>query len=335
METRGIEYRVGLFILATLVATVVVVIGLGGFSFRDGYQIYVEFSYSGNLKPGAPVKLAGIKVGKVESVTLASGEVDEATHRRILVRAAIWLEDRVQETVRSDAEFFVNTSGVLGEQYLEVVPGTGNPLPPGSIVRGVDPPRTDLIIARLYTVLDSLSHVLTEDRDSIRNFLTNGAGAVGELNSLLANNQEAIGEFIHSTKNLADEATVSLKSINAGIDAKTLQRAMQGLTDLFHTATSSLRKMTPHADELLLDAIRVTRLLSEANMNNAMRAVNNASELADHATKLVDNVNGAVTYVRSGNGTAGALLMREEIYADLREMLRDLKKNPWKFFWKE
>ena len=33
--------------------------------------------------------------------------------------------------------------------------------------------------------------------------------------------------------------------------------------------------------------------------------------------------------------SAGALIAREEIYADLREMLRDLKKNPWKFFWKE
>jgi phospholipid/cholesterol/gamma-HCH transport system substrate-binding protein len=39
--------------------------------------------------------------------------------------------------------------------------------------------------------------------------------------------------------------------------------------------------------------------------------------------------------VRKGNGTAGALLVREEIYADLREMIRDLKRNPWKFFWKE
>jgi phospholipid/cholesterol/gamma-HCH transport system substrate-binding protein len=42
-----------------------------------------------------------------------------------------------------------------------------------------------------------------------------------------------------------------------------------------------------------------------------------------------------VTDLRKGKGTAGALLVREEVYADLREMIRDLKRNPWKFFWKE
>ena len=39
--------------------------------------------------------------------------------------------------------------------------------------------------------------------------------------------------------------------------------------------------------------------------------------------------------MRAGKGTAGALISRDEIYADLRELIRDLKRNPWKFFWKE
>ena len=50
---------------------------------------------------------------------------------------------------------------------------------------------------------------------------------------------------------------------------------------------------------------------------------------------LIDNVDGMVTDLRAGKGTAGALLVREELYADLRELIRDLKRNPWKFFWKE
>ena len=40
-------------------------------------------------------------------------------------------------------------------------------------------------------------------------------------------------------------------------------------------------------------------------------------------------------HVRAGRGTVGALLMDEEIYDDLQEMVRDLKHNPWKFFWRE
>jgi len=50
---------------------------------------------------------------------------------------------------------------------------------------------------------------------------------------------------------------------------------------------------------------------------------------------LLDNANGIVSDLRAGKGTAGALLSRDELYSDLRELIRDLKRNPWKFFWKE
>ena len=48
----------------------------------------------------------------------------------------------------------------------------------------------------------------------------------------------------------------------------------------------------------------------------------------DHAQALVERV-------KSGKGTVGALVMDEALYDDLQEMLRDLKHNPWKFFWKQ
>jgi len=50
---------------------------------------------------------------------------------------------------------------------------------------------------------------------------------------------------------------------------------------------------------------------------------------------LVDEAKGLVGDLRAGKGTAGKLLAREELYADIKEMVRDLKRNPWKFFWKE
>ena len=42
-----------------------------------------------------------------------------------------------------------------------------------------------------------------------------------------------------------------------------------------------------------------------------------------------------VSDLRGGKGTAGSLLVRDDVYSDLREMIRDLKRNPWKLFWKE
>ena len=126
------------------------------------------------------MKVSGIKVGKVEDVQFWGGRVDAKTGRRVQVRLQIWVQDRVKDTIRSDAEFFVNTAGVLGEQYLEIAPGSYDqpPLSPDSVVMGVDPPRTDLIVARLYEFLDSVTTLLHEDKDLIRDLLKNSASAI-------------------------------------------------------------------------------------------------------------------------------------------------------------
>jgi phospholipid/cholesterol/gamma-HCH transport system substrate-binding protein len=336
---RSIEFKVGLLILAGLVVFVGFIFVLGTFSLRSGYTMYVDYGFSGNIQPGAPVKVSGIKVGKVEEVRFLGGKVvDDKTGRRVQVRLEVWLEDRVKQTIRHDAEFFINTSGVLGEQYLEIVPGDDYERPPlgaGVVVAGIDPPRTDLIIARLYVVLDSLSSVLTQERDFIGNLLKSGASAVGELDALLRENREQMGALIQSGSALAGQAAVSLEKLNAGLEPPVVARTVRHADELLVTANQSLSQLTPQARAFVADAMRVTGLFTEERIDKAIRVAEGAIAATGKAGKLIDNVDGMVTDVRKGKGTAGALLVREEVYADLREMIRDLKRNPWKFFWKE
>lgn len=338
MRDRGIEFKVGLLIIAGVVIFAGFIFLLGNFSFSSGYTIHVDYQFSGNIQPGAPVKVSGIKVGKVEEVDFIGGEIDERTGQRVQVRLEVWLEDRVKESIRQDAEFFINTSGVLGEQYLEIVAGDDYEKPPlgeGVTVRGVDPPRTDLIIARLYVVLDSLSSVLTEDRDFISNLLKNGAAAVEELAILLRENRAELGKLITSGNALAGEAAVTLGKVNQGLEGPVVARAVRHADELLVTANTTIAQLSPQARALLADAVRVTGLLTEERIDRAIRVADGAVSATGKAGKLLDNVDGMVTDMRKGKGTAGALLVREEVYADLREMIRDLKRNPWKFFWKE
>src|SRR5258706_1256149 len=173
---RGLEFKVGLLILISSAILIGFIFILGNFSLRSGFTIYVDYDYIGALQPGAPVKVSGIKVGKVSDVEFVGGKPDpKLGGKRVQVRVTAWIEDRVRDSIRGDAEFFINTAGVLGEQYLEIVPGRAWDKPPiaaGSIIHGApavhDPPRTDLVVARLYEVLDGLSDVLHDDRDAIK-----------------------------------------------------------------------------------------------------------------------------------------------------------------------
>src|SRR5438067_5171748 len=166
------ELRVGALVVASLALLGGFIILLGNFSLRGGTRIRVNFDFSGNLQSGAAVKISGIKVGKVEDVRFMGGAVDRETGRRVQVRVIAFVENRARDAIRQDAEFFVNTQGVLGEQYLEIQPGSYDkpPLQPNSIVRGVDPPLTDLIVARLYEFLDNITSLLRDDKDVIRDF---------------------------------------------------------------------------------------------------------------------------------------------------------------------
>jgi len=103
-----------------------------------------------SVRPPAAAPLASvISIVARDAVELFGGQLDPAVHDRVQVRVTAWIEGRAAEAVRRDAEFFINTAGVLGEQYLEIVPGKDWDHPPiqaGTIVHDPhfvhDPPRT-------------------------------------------------------------------------------------------------------------------------------------------------------------------------------------------------
>lgn len=344
MRERGLEFKVGLLILVSSAILIGFIFILGNFSFRSGFTIKVDYNYIGALQPGAPVKVSGIKVGKVEHIDFLGGKPDpKLDNQRVQVRLTVWIEDRVRDAIRSDAEFFINTAGVLGEQYLEIVPGRDwdhPPIQPGSVIHGPpavhDPPRTDLVVARLYEVLDGVAAVLRDDRDAIKGLLSNSANAVKEANDLLVANREQIGELITSGASLAKEAKTTLAKVNSGLgDGRPVATLVADASATLRAAQNTMTTLTPSAQALMSDATRVTKIVTEERIDKAINAADKAASAAGKAGGLIDNVNGMVTDLRGGKGTAGALLSRDDIYADLRELIRDLKRNPWKLFWKE
>ena len=344
MSERGLEFKVGLLVLVSSAILIGFIFILGNFSLHSGFEIQVDYDYIGALQPGAPVKVSGIKVGKIEAVDFLGGKPDpKVGGQRVQVRVTAWIEDRVKDSIRSDAEFFINTAGVLGEQYLEIVPGRDWDKPgiaAGAIIHGApavhDPPRTDLVVSRLYEVLDGVSSVLHDDRDAIKHLLGNAADAVAQLDQLLVERRQQIGDLIASAGDLAKTANVTLGKVNAGLGTGAPVASLLADADsTLKTAQGSLQTLTPSAQTLMTDATRVTGLLTEQRVDTAMSLADKAATAAGKAGGLIDNVNGMVTDLRAGKGTAGALLSRDDIYADLRELLRDLRRNPWKFFWKE
>jgi len=116
MGKKSIEVLVGLFVLlgmAGLVFLALKAANLGTFSAADTYPLLARFDNIGGLKVRAPVRSAGVTVGRVVSITL-----DTKSYQG-LVRMEV---DRKVQFPR-DSSARILTAGLLGDQYVGLEPG--------------------------------------------------------------------------------------------------------------------------------------------------------------------------------------------------------------------
>ena len=117
MNQRVVEIFVGLFVTLAIIALLVLALrvsGLTNINRRNSYEISAEFDNIGGLKVGAPVNIAGVKVGEVDNIYL-----DRKTFR-----AKVVLEIFSKHSVLPvDTSASIYTSGILGSQYISLMPG--------------------------------------------------------------------------------------------------------------------------------------------------------------------------------------------------------------------
>ena len=98
----------GLFFLAMQVSN------LSSFVDEDSYTISARFENSGGLKPKSPVSAAGVKIGKVKSISFDPKTYEAVVQLNIISK---------YNTLPDDTTASVFTSGLLGEQYVNLEPG--------------------------------------------------------------------------------------------------------------------------------------------------------------------------------------------------------------------
>ena len=114
-KQRSAEVKVGIFVLVSLVAIAGLVIKFGKlerFSAKT-YDIIVVFPNVGGIVRDANVMYAGLPVGKVRDIKLS-----ETGALRVRVTLAIY----EGYSIRRDAKFVINQSGLLGDRYVDVIP---------------------------------------------------------------------------------------------------------------------------------------------------------------------------------------------------------------------
>lgn len=116
MGRKGIETLVGVFVLLGFVAIGYLALqaaNLATFNFGETYTLSARFDNIGGLKPRAPVRSAGVTVGRVTGITL-----DANTFQGVVM-----MEIDGRFKFPADTSAAILTAGLLGDQYIGLNPG--------------------------------------------------------------------------------------------------------------------------------------------------------------------------------------------------------------------
>lgn len=128
---RRVEIAVGLFMLVGVLAMGYLSVRLGQVDLfgARGYVVYADFPTVGGLKDGASVEIAGVTVGRVESIRLK----DYRARVAMRITSGVPLQD--------DSIVSVKTKGLIGEKFVQINPGgSEKTVPPGGRLTEVESP---------------------------------------------------------------------------------------------------------------------------------------------------------------------------------------------------
>ncbi len=214
-------WKVGLFVAVGLFATAVIILAIRDWRIlRAGYEIRVLFDSAGGLLVGAPVKFAGVEVGEVVKIRIVSEGSSSPLAR---VELSLWLPDGL--TVRSDDRVLIAMLGLLGEKYVEILPGPGS----GRILQAGDVLEGAGVVSQLEFT-QQFTHVLTRLEEML-----NAASA------LVSDPQ--ISQRIKSTLEQAENLTKRLDKTTQ--QAEVLMRQWQQVGEKSSIAIDDLRQWAP------------------------------------------------------------------------------------------
>jgi phospholipid/cholesterol/gamma-HCH transport system substrate-binding protein len=340
MSQRSMEVKVGALILVALGLLGAFVVVMGGLSIEPTYTVYVSFQNPGGLQSGAPIRISGVRVGRVSEIEFRGGMIDAKTQKpEAPIRAIAKLERRYQQAIHDNSRWFVTSQGVLGEQFLAVEPGSHDRpvLGDGAVVQGISPPRLDLLLSESYELLHKAYLGITNNEEKISQTFDGLHKTLNATGNLLEKNEGKLSSMVDNLNTLSAEANTTLKAARERyVDGPQITRIMNDVERTAKVVGNNVEPMMVDGRQVLADTKKITRELATdeklARLDSITRDLSDASSRAKH---IATDAQSLVRHVKDGRGTVGALIMDEAVYDDLQEMLRDLKHNPWKFFWRQ
>lgn len=323
----SVPWRVGALVILSAGVLLAVLVVTGPLRVYRGVPIAVDFGYAGPIKAGAAVRLSGVVVGAVEKVELLAG-ADERAGPDVMVRVHARIEERAMPAVTPEARFFVTTLGVLGEHYLDIVPAVPRTasLPAGAVVRGSDLARSDLLLPRAAALLEVMSAILDDGREEAVDLMRRTSALIREIDELLKAGEGR--PLLEDAKHLLVDARKLMGTLDNLVgDGAELRAALQTASRLGRTLEDANLPRAMGRAASVLERVEQMPLASPerqaALLQNLEQSLGALEDVAARANRLL-------LQIEEGRGGAGKAFHDEELVEDLKALLHQLRRNPYR-----
>jgi phospholipid/cholesterol/gamma-HCH transport system substrate-binding protein len=310
------KVKIGLVVVLALAMLVIMIMnleeGMGLVSRQTRFRAVVD--HTQGLKVGGPVRLNGVDVGNVRKIGIAK---DDAK-----VEILFSVTTHVAPHIRTDASVSIRPLGLLGDKFLDILPGTSSqaPMPPDGMLMGKAEPDVSGLASDASATFGNINAAL-QDIQRLLAGLNQGQGTAGKL-------MTDPGLYDHSQRVLEKLDLASDKSIAL-------------LSKVEHGEGTIGQLMTDK--EVYARANRVLKELSEltSRLNNQNGTLVKLSDpmLYSRLDNLTARGELLLNKVEHGNGTIGKLVNRDELYTrvdklltEVEDLVADVKKHPTKYF---
>jgi phospholipid/cholesterol/gamma-HCH transport system substrate-binding protein len=285
----GPEAMVGLLVLVGVVLLFYMSFRVTQLERVKGEVYTAIFSSVSGLAVNAQVEVAGVPVGRIEKIDLEAG------------KAKVWM--RIGKVaIHDDALAIIRTSGVLGDKYIQVKPGSPDMpvVPPGGMITRVQSaPDLDQVFAALQTAAEDFGAL----GRSIQELIGEGDGAQ-QIRELIANLNE-------TSQGIKELVTTNRDKVTA-------------MVGNFENFSSRLGPLAEKAERTVtnLEAITAKVQAGEGTMGKFLADETLYTEVKD----TVASVRRVMTNVEQGEGSLGKLLTDESLYADAKETVASMRR---------
>jgi len=301
------QVRVGLFVLIAIAVLIFLVLNASGDinPFSRKLHLRARFVDANGLREGSEVRLAGVRVGKVERIVLLEpSPVPNAPRVEAQMTIDASIDGRpAHERIRTDSQALQGSPSLLGnEMLINITPGTavGQPVADGAILTSSSS-NTVNDFATSGTDLAQRLSKLSDEINGIVQEVKKGEGTVGRLFT-----DEALYNNLNATIRETEDV---MKEIRGGRGS-----AGRFINDpaLYNNANEIAVQMKAIADDLRAGRGTAGKLLTDDEFYVRI------NRTADRLDKSVDSINLVIADINAGRGTLGKLIRDEQIYNDAR-----------------